>query len=317
MKFTYDIIKSNIEIYREAKKNFPVISQYEEGAVSHNNFSRLGFYHFSEFCGMIKNATNSGFDLIMEDMTWRKLKLILIENTENERFRNFIKNRTQSQFNEILKNGVVYDRLLNGRWLTKPGLTRRGKRTWGRRAPEHFDGLRKCIVPIMNYIIQNDIDVYDNSDSYFESFNNQSNTKNITKWYHLQKLDYSKLPKREIDATVKFINNLIQNLDDTNVDFRKLNFDYLIDSISDKIRKLMMVPKGTRLKCINSISSVFNKDVNYLTKDSYYVVKRCSMDNGYLSVEIVDDLNTIRWCSYSNFEDIAISRNELLNELLK
>jgi hypothetical protein len=315
MKFTYDIIKSNIEVYREAKENFPIISQYEEESMSQTNFSRLGFRQFGDFYGLIKNAADLGFDLIMENMTWRKLKLILIENTENERFRNFIKNRTQRQFDEILKTGVVYDRLLNGRWVTKPGLSRRGRRTYGRRAHEKFDGLQKCIVPIMNYIIQNDIDVYNNSDGYFESFIDQLTTKNITKWYHKEKLDYDKLPKREIDITIKFVNNLIGSLHDANIDFRKLNVEYLINSVSENIKNLMIVPKGTRLKCINSMYSGSN---SILTKDSYYIVRKSNIDiGGYVIVEVVDDLNTIRWCNYSNFEDVAINRNELLNELFK
>lgn len=315
MKFSYDIIKSNIEIYREAKENFPTISQYEEGSISQTNFSRLGFSQFGEFYGLIKNMTDIGFDLIMENMTWRKLKLILIENTENERFRNFIKNRTQKQFNEILKDGALYDRLLNGRWVTKPGISRRGRRTYGRRASEYFDGLRKCTVPIMNYIIQNDIDVYNNSDGYFESFIDQLTTKNITKWYHKEKLDYDKLPKREIDITIKFVNNLIGSLHDANIDFRKLNVEYLINSVSENIKNLMIVPKGTRLKCINSMYSGSN---SILTKDSYYIVRKSNIDiSGYMIVEVVDDLNTIRWCNYSNFEDVAINRNELLNELFK
>ncbi len=64
MKFTYDFIKENIRIYNQAKESLPVISQFEQGLISHNSMRSLGLDSFVQFYFFTKSQTDLGFDLI-------------------------------------------------------------------------------------------------------------------------------------------------------------------------------------------------------------------------------------------------------------
>ena len=119
MKLNYDLIKKNLATYAEAKELFPVISDYERGEVSISVMRNIGLQEFGEFYDFLKRGDNP----VEEGMTWRKLKLMIAEKTNNVRLKKFIMNRTQRQFNEILMDGPQFDRLLNGRWISKPTLT--------------------------------------------------------------------------------------------------------------------------------------------------------------------------------------------------
>ena len=149
MKITYDLIKKNLATYAEAKESLPVISDYERGEVNMNVMRSLGLQEFGEFYDFLKRVENP----IDEGMTWRKLKLMIAEKTTSVRLKKFVMNRTQRQFSEILMDGPQFDRLLNGRWVSKPALTRRGRMSYGRRGSESISGLKSCIVPLLNYII--------------------------------------------------------------------------------------------------------------------------------------------------------------------
>jgi hypothetical protein len=316
MNFNYDLIKKNLATYKEAKEIFPIISEYELGQVNHTTMNKLGLGDFASFGSFLSNCFKEGFNPVMKGMTWRRLKPILIEQTHNERFKKFLFNRTQSQFNQILNDGATFDRYLNGRWITKPGLSRRGRKTYGRRSHEHIESFRICIIPILNYIIDNNIDVYGDSKDYkehYQSFNNQQLIETSLRWYTNKELDFSNVPKREIDVTRKLLSSLAQIVDDSKIDFRKLNSEYIISSISEKISKLMKVPEGTRLKCLNDFTDMYGQKC--LTKDQYYEVRSTSTSNGYVTVLIYDDNNRSNWFQYSRFEDVQSHREDLLNSL--
>lgn len=315
MKLNYDLIKKNLATYEEAKEIFPIISEYEQGQVSFGTMNKLGLGDFASFGSFLTNCFNSGFNPVMKGMTWRRLKPMLVEQTLNERFKKFLFNRTQRQFNEILNDGATFDRYLNGRWVTKPGLSRRGRRTSGRRSHEHIESLKSCIIPMINYIVENNIEVYDGYDDrkeHYSYFKNQSIIESSVRWYIDKELDFSGVPKREIDVTRKLLSSLAQIVDDSKIDFRKLNSDYIISSISEKISKLMKVPEGTRLKCLNDVYSYGQKS---LTKDQYYEVRSTSISNGYVTVLIYGDDNRSNWFQYSCFEDVQSHRDDLLNSL--
>lgn len=316
MKLNYDIIKKNLAVYAEAKELFPIISEYELGQVNYSVMSKLGLGDFALFANFLDVSFKSGFNPVMKGMTWRRLKPILVENTKNERFKKFIFNRTQRQFNEILNNGSEFDRYLNGRWITKPGLSRRGRKTYGRRSHEHIESFRSCIVPMLNYIIENDIEVYSDSKDHKEHYNfftHQPNISNIVQWYTRKELDFSNVPKREIDITRQMLNSLVQLVDDTRIDFRKLNSDYIISTLSEKMIKLMRVPEGTRLKCLNDYFDQYNNKC--LTRDNYYEVRSSSMEDGYVKVLVNADNNRSNWFKYSCFEDVQLRRDDLLDSL--
>ena len=310
MKLNYDLIKKNLATYAEAKELFPVISDYERGEVSIHVMRNIGLQEFGEFYDFLKRGDNT----IDDGMTWRKLKLMIAEKTTNARLKKFVMNRTQRQFNEILMDGPQFDRLLNGRWVSKPALTRRGRMSYGRRGGECVDGLKTCFVPLLNYIIQNNIDVYEDSKEYlYKKFIRQESIYYSIRWFTTMELNFDSVPKREIDVTRKLLSTFVEIMEETKIDFRKLNSEYIISSISNKIKSSMTVPIGTMLKCL--------KDVPYgnkisLVENTSYEVKSSSLNmNGYLHVYVTDELNRNVSYPYSYFEDMAFHRDDLLSSL--
>jgi len=309
MKLNYDLIKKNLATYAEAKELFPVISDYERGEVNIHVMRNLGLQEFGEFYDFLKRGNP-----IEEGMTWRKLKIIIADKTPNARLKKFFMNRTQRQFNEILMDGPQFDRLINGRWVSKPSLTRRGRMSYGRRSDECIDGLKTCIVPLLNYIIQSDIDVYEDSKEYFyKKFVQQDSIVYFTRWYTTMELNFDSVPKREIDVTRKLLNTFVEIMEETKIDFRKLNSDYIISSISNKIKSSMSVPSGTMLKCLKDVP--YGNKIALVANNSYEVKSSGLNNNGYLQVWITDELGRSNYYPYSYFEDMAFHRDDLLSSL--
>ena len=313
MKINYDLIKLNLATYKEAKSILPVIGEYEREEISSSVMRNLGLGKFAEFCDFLKQSEKSGFNPITEDITWRKLKLLISTNTKVDRLKKFVMNRTQKQFTELLNNNEDFDRLLNGRWIRKPGYTPRGRKTYGRRSEVRIEGLDHCAVPLINYIILNDIEVFE-SDPNIYSFITQDRLIGVTKWYTFEKLDFDKVPKREIEVTKKLIDNFINIMTESHIDPRKLNLDYIVSTLSDKIRKSMVVPNGTIIKCLRDVNNDYRKQV--LTKDVSYSVRGSYIQSGYLKVSVTNDLGGSDYYDYANFEDMAIHREDLLRSLL-
>ena len=313
MKINYDSIKLNLVTYQEAKSILPVIGEYEREEVSSSVMRNLGLGKFAEFCDFLKQSEKSGFNPITEDITWRKLKLLISTHTKVDRLKKFVMNRTQKQFTELLNNNEDFDRLLNGRWLRKPGHTPRGRKTYGRRSEVRIEGLDHCAVPLVNYIILNDIEIFE-SDPNIYSFITQDRLISVSKWYTFEKLDFDKVPKREIEVTKKLLDNFINIMSESHIDPRKLNLDYIISTISDKIKKSMIVPTGTIIKCLRDVNNDYLKQV--LTKDVSYSVRGSYIQSGYLKVSVTNDLGGSDYYDYSNFEDMAIHREDLLRSLL-
>ena len=310
MKITYDLIKKNLATYAEAKESLPVISDYERGEVNMNVMRSLGLQEFAEFYDFLKRVENP----IDEEITWRKLKLMIAEKTPSVRLKKFFMNRTQRQFSEILMDGPQFDRLINGRWVSKPSLTRRGRMSYGRRGDLSIEGLKTCIVPLLNYIIQSNIDVYEDSKEYFyKKFIQQDSIVYFTRWYTTMELNFDSVPKREIDVTRKLLNTFVEIMEETKIDFRKLNSEYIISSISNKIKSSMNVPTGTMLKCLKDVP--YGNKIALVANNSYEVKSSGLNSNGYLQVWIMDELNRSSYYPYSCFEDMAFHRDDLLSSL--
>jgi hypothetical protein len=309
MKLNYDLIKKNLATYAEAKELFPVISDYERGEVNIHVMRNLGLQEFGEFYDFLKRGNT-----IEEGMTWRKLKIIIADKTPNARLKKFFMNRTQRQFNEILMDGPQFDRLLNGRWVSKPALTRRGRMSYGRRGGECIDGLKTCIFPLLNYIIQNNIDVYEDSKEYvYKKFTQQESIYYSIRWYTTMELNFDNVPKREIDVTRKLLSTFVEIMEETKIDFRKLNSEYIISSISNKIKSSMNVPNGTMLKCLKDVP--YGNKIALVANTSYEVKGSSLNNNGYLQVYMTDELNRSNYFPYSYFEDMAFHRDDLLSSL--
>ena len=95
MKFTYEFIKENLRIYQEAKDSLPTISDYENGLVSFQVMRNIGLDKFAEFYNFQKNLSDNDFSTI-QAINFKELKQILIEKTKNERFKNWLKNKTSN-----------------------------------------------------------------------------------------------------------------------------------------------------------------------------------------------------------------------------
>jgi hypothetical protein len=206
--------------------------------------------------------------------------------------------------------------LLNGRWVSKPSLTRRGRMSYGRRSNECVDGLKASFNSLLNYIIQNNIDVYEDSKEYlYKKLIQQESIYYSIRWFTTMELNFDSVPKREIDVTRKLLSTFVEIMEETKIDFRKLNSEYIISSISNKIKSSMTVPTGTMLKCL--------KDVPYgnkisLVENTSYEVKSSSLNmNGYLQVYVTDELNRNVTYPYSYFEDMAFHRDDLLSSLFE
>jgi len=318
MKFTYDFIKENLRIYNEAKSVLPIISQYENGEVSHNAMRTLNLTEFADFYNFINSEKSRGFELI-QAVSFKELKFQITDKTKNIRFKKLFSNMSSVKFKKLLTEDVEkFDRYLNGRWISKPGYNSRGRRVYGRRSTETTDGLNQSFVPIINWIICNEIELLDvtniGTHNAYQSFQNQDIYLSRVRWYKSIILTLDNIPKREIEVTSKLLKSLVDLIDDTEVDFRKLNSDFIIDTFQTKIINLMTVPIGTILV------SLFDKQSDYggrqlLTKGKNYIVEGSAINSGFVRVTIVDDSGSRNYFDYKMFEDISLQRDMLLSQL--
>lgn len=296
----YENIDHNIKTYLEARELFPIIIDHENGLVTRNTLSRFGLSHFADFYQFKKKQEERGFSLI-DEISYRKLKPLIVNNTTTDRFKNYIKNRSQKQFIGILKDDVKFDRLLNGRIVYK------GRRNT-RRDFKRVEGLQYCIVPIINYILSNGL--FSDINKWITT--NSTITSDI-RWYQEKILQFDDVPKKEMEITKDMIDNLINVLEETEVDYRKLNLDYITDTLSSKLKDLMEIPKGTTIK--SKVDLLGRWSTQSLTKDKSYIVEGCHITNGKLRVMIKDDCDRFEYYDYRNFEDMALKREQLLNQL--
>ena len=294
MKITYNHIEENIRIFEEARKNLPIIQKFINGDVSIHSLSSSGLSQFGNFYDFIKQNKSVGIDIIMKDMTWKKLKPLLINNTDNERFKTYLSNRTQNKFNEILSNPIVYDRLLNGRWIRKPS-----KRRSGRRSDERISAFSTCQIAIVNYMILNNIDFHD---------------KIIGQnWFLSSKLSLDDTKFNEMSETENLLNSISLVISESKIDFKKLNLDYISNFIGEKLKKLMYIEKGELLKCVKTTYTPSNEQS--LINGNNYIVESSIIRNGQLYVYVKNNLDRVDFYPFSNFEDIKHRRSNILNIL--
>jgi hypothetical protein len=314
MKFTYDFVKENLKIYKEAKSNLPIINQYEMGEISYQSMQKIGLEKFALFYQFLNELEKKEFNPLAA-MSYSELKELLIANTKNERFKTWLKNRSQKQFKKLIEEDPqTFDRLLNGRWITKPGYNFRGRRIYGRRSGESCEGLDTAFIPLINWIISNDIEVGSATTSdTFKNFSLQDKYQGRIKWYTGVQLDINSIPKKEIDITHNLLTSVLDFIGDKKIDFRKLNCDFIIDTFQNKLRELITIPTGTSIRCKFDLKN--SAGTNLLLTSNDYIVDNSMISNGFLRVLVVDETGYRSWYDYSNFEDKAIERDLLLSQL--
>jgi len=313
MKFTYEFIKENLRIYNEAKQVLPIISQYENGEVSQSAMRTLNLGLFAEFYNFLASERLKGFELI-QAVSFKELKSEITDKTKNIRFKKLFSNISSVKFKKLLTDDTEkFDRYLNGRWISKPGHNSRGRRTYGRRSSEVTEGLNQAFVPMINWIICNEIELPDFYKTTHQSFSNQDVYSNKIKWYKSAILTFDNVPKKEIDVTSKLLNSLVDFIEDTDVDFRKLNSDYIIETIQIKIRGLMSVPAETTL--VSLVDKKSDYGTRQLTIGKNYTVESSSIVQGFVKVIVVDDSGIRNQYDYKLFEDFSLKREMLLSQL--
>ena len=308
MKITYDIIRRNIETYKEAKDIFPVITQFEENEIDYSAMHSLGLTKFADFHMFIKYLKLHGFDPISDTKSFRVLKPIIVDKTTTERFKTFIKNRTQKKFEAIFTDNDLFDRLLNGPWKSRPQMRRNGRMGYGTRKNERVEGFRDAIVPIINYIILNEIEVSD-------SIKNQDSISNQTRWYINEVLSFDKVPQKEIELTNRLLQTFSEVVANERVDFRNLNINYIMSAISTKIKNAMKISNGTMLKCVKDLMNS-NQIDKILEKGKMYEVLGTYERNGFLTIYVRNEEGKSTYYEYSYFEDVSTKRDDLLSMLL-
>lgn len=312
MKFTYDFIKENLRIYNEAKSLLPIITKFENGEVTMSSMRTLKLDKFAEFYTFMSVENNNGRQPI-QAISFKELKSLIVEKTKNDRFKKLLGNITQTEFKKLFNEDIEkFDRYLNGRWISKPSDYSR-RRRYGRRSVELAEGLNLCFTQIINYLITNDIETSDKYSNTFRSFRTQDVYISRIKWYTEVVLSLDTVPRREVDVTVKLLNSLVDFIGDAEIDFRKLNSDFIVETFSAKIRSLMVVPTGTNIVSLVDLDNGYGRKV--LTKDKTYIVEGCLISNGFLRVLIKDDLNYGTYYDYKLFEDISLQRDMLLSQL--
>lgn len=318
MKFTYEFLKENLRIYKEAKSGLPIITQYENGEISLQSMQKIGLDSFASFYQFLNDLEKKEFNAQMA-LNYSELKEILINNTKNERFKTWLKNRSQKQFKKIIEcsspsDVSTFDRLLNGRWVTKPGWTNRGRKSYGRRSNQCCEGLDFAFIPLLNWIISNGIEITDVSSSdVFTSFKDQPKYKSRLKWYTGVHLDMNSIPKKEIEITHNLLESVLDFIGDKKIDFRKLNCDFIVDTFQNKLRGLMTIPIGTFIRSKADVASNYN--IKLLTESKDYKVENSMISSGFLRVLVLDDSGFRNWYDYANFEDKSMERDLLLSQL--
>lgn len=307
MKITYDIISKNIETYKEAKNIFPAITQFEENEIDYSTMHHIGLSKFADFHTFIKYLKLHGFNPITDTKSFRVLKPIIVDKTTTERFKTFIKNRTQKKFEAIFTDNDLFDRLLNGPWKSRPQMRRNGRMGYGTRKNERVEGFKDAIVPIINYIILNEIEVSN-------SIKDQDSISNQTKWYINEVLSFDKVPQKEIELTNKLLQTFSEVVEKERVDFRNLNINYVLSAISTKIKNAMKITNGTVLKCVKDLKTATGE--NLLVKGQIYEVQGTYERNGFLTVYVINNQSKSNYYEYSYFEDVSMKRDDLLSMLL-
>jgi hypothetical protein len=308
-----ELIKENLEIYNKVKSEISIISEYERNEIPSYGLNQFGAADFAEFYESFLVSKGNNFAVIDTEMNWRKLKTILIQQTTDAKLKKYISKRTENQFiSWLTTDPATFDKLLNGKWVRKP---RQGRRRWlyGSRGELFMDSLKTCRLPIINYIINKGIDANSTHSEIEAGILVQREYAHLIKWFTTKKLSSDLIPVRELEMTKKLLTTFINTLGESNIDFRKLNIDYITNSIGDKIKSNMKVPEGTMVKALTDLKDTSGKQV--ITKDRFYKVDSSTITGGFVRVYIADDSTWKRHYDYKYFEDMSLHREDILKQL--
>ena len=309
MILSYDIIKRNLETYNKSVEQIPLVSNYVKGISSMNMMVQAGL---SEFCSFVIYVVNSDYETI-KNWSFRDLKELIVNNTKSERLKKLISNKTKPKFDKIFEDPIILDRLLNGSWKTKPKMNMRGRMSYGTRNSERCEGFTKCVIPIINYVIINGIDInLSEVNKYHGEFNN------VIKWFtnELTISNYEHLTESS-NKTNELFSRISQFIDSQeDIDYRSVNINELNDMLFKKLKDLILVKKGTMLRSKNDLVSRITGSRLLTAGKLYECIDSVITTSGEIDVVIIDNNGNSRKVPYLGFDDISRRRDNILKDLL-
>ena len=309
MIISYDIIRKNLSIIEELKAEFPNLVEYEklliQNNISSDEVSRkrinslLEDLHFSGFepytsfiqaINRIKNPDSVPLEqlLIHEDgLKYSNIKPIICENmksdfSDDKKIQKIFLNKSKSKFDQLFDN----QRLL-GRYSYN---------------------LDKSNLLIINYLIQNQVNVNKNCITSITFLNHFANELPVFDRFQLD----------EITITKKIVSEFSGLLDKIKEDFdwRRINFGYLNRNITSSIHeKVLTIKNGDFVKFISSKEKLPSNYNCNLTTNKTYTVDYIRMGYDNLLITIKDDENRRIELPYRYFSEITKMREDKISFL--
>lgn len=290
MKLTSEIIQNNLSTIDSLKKEFKILSDYENESDNerlkslYNEGRNYGLLVHMTFIDYIRHTKKLGQQVFYnKKIKLREFKDVIVNNAIDPKVKSILKS----------KGKVSFERFLNSpRWDLYSGNKRR------RGGLRYHDNFVASSSIIANFCIQNEIEIEDQL--------------RISDWYRtrLPSVDPSVL--KEIKLTNEVIDFMFDTLKKQNYDFRRINVDNLKTFIQSEIEKKMKeVDEGESVKLIDSLDFYSG-----LTPEKIYSVISKDISSGRLTVTIKNDFGFTRSYPYRIFETMTNLRNSTLDQLL-
>jgi len=290
MKITSEIIQNNIEKLESLKKDFSILTDYEneEDKTKLSELYSVGrTYGLTSYMLLVdfirESKKNNQEVFYSKKISIKEFKEILVKNATDVKVQSILKSKGKVSFQKFINSP---------KWDLYSGNRRR------RGGYRYHDNFVCSAALIANFCIQNELEIED--------------ANRISEYYtrNLPEIDTS--VKKEIELTNKVITFMFDSLEDQNYDFRRINIENLRFFINNEIeRKMKEISDGESVKLIDSVDYY-----SALSPDKVYSVISKDISSGRLTVSIKNDLGFTRSYPYRIFETVTNLRNSALDELL-
>ena len=292
MILSYNIINKNLEKLDDAINAFPkILGVYQKSTDSNERLKlrslaeKIGLSDYIAFIDALgeKPWRNK---VIVDDISFDELKTKMIESCIDLKVKEFMKKKTKKGLHSFLNSNTL---------SVYGGYSGYGS---ARRKRYYSSNFSKSYILILNYVIQNGIEIYDVYGGLARYF-----TREIS--------NFEVETQTELDVTKDIAKSLSRKISSIKYDFRKLNFNLLRNEIESKIKDRMLnVDKGEKIKCIEA--------KNGLTLNNVYDVISYEISmSGNLIVIVRDDNNINTRYNYRIFESISKLRDNNIDDILK
>jgi len=276
MILTTEIIKLNLEILEDVKKEFPILQDFQDGKIQQETVNSIGLDLFVSFINFIRSSESSGMSLLYEKkITYRDVKKKIVEQSRGEKPKSIFSKKKEEDFIKVFN-----DQSVNRRYTRSQNQS-------------YCSGLERSEPIILNYFIQKSITF---SESFFK--NN----------FYFRKLEKPKFYSRELKMTQQFIDLFIDYSKNQDFDLRKCNIKSLITELNSRLRPMMRIDTDLQVKCIRDLK-------RFTVENTYQVLDSRINYYGFVEIKLQDDNGDINYVPYSNFEEISRQRSDIFKEL--